>query len=769
LFILDKLTEKAKDVLLELSKNNSSTKDAKSILEVINNSAGIAKALLQSMPKFKVRNETSIDLNTLVQEAFYESYKQKSTYVGTEHLLLALLKLSSSVDLNPVVKEINKLNSLPNFVKTVESQKRTPILDAFAVNLNKITPLKSEKIIYREEVEVLVSILLQKDNYSSLIVGDLGVGKRSLVDLFVKKLTDNEVPSLILDTVIFEFDIIAFISNFSNKEGLEYGISALTEELESFEKVILYFKNFQSIFIPTQGGLTVPLAFTMIHDQLKEYGIKLIGLMNSNIYEKVVAENEHVLDGFSVMTIDEPDEDVTKKIIKEKLSELTSYHNIKASPEVYEYVLEKTKELKSDKYPKKVVDVLDSSFTKILLKNSKVPAIYKNLIKQKNLINEDFNNLISESKFNEAIKVKKKLDRLSVKLGNLYRENNSSKNLILTTDEIDDVLEDMGNIKIGSRNQDFKFLSDLSEKLKKIIIGQNESVEIVVKSLIKARLGLRVSKRPLGSFLFLGPTGVGKTEFAKSLADNFYGANSLIRLDMSDFSEKHNVARLVGAPPGYIGFGDGGELTDKIERNPSSVVLFDEIEKAHPDVLNILLQIMEEGELSDAKGQTFDFSKSVIILTSNIGTEFFHSKQIGLTKDELTKEISNTKLLENLKRVLRPELINRFDEVVTFNQLEKSDIEKILDIRLKELLGILKKQKIDLIISKQVYELLIDKGYAKEYGARALRRIVEKELVNNIAEILLTQTSRPLSLKAVERDGSIQIEVRKTTPKNGQK
>lgn len=769
MFILDKLTEKAKDVLLELSKNNSSTKDAKSILEVINNSAGIAKALLQSMPKFKVRNETSIDLNTLVQEAFYESYKQKSTYVGTEHLLLALLKLSSSVDLNPVVKEINKLNSLPNFVKTVESQKRTPILDAFAVNLNKITPLKSEKIIYREEVEVLVSILLQKDNYSSLIVGDLGVGKRSLVDLFVKKLTDNEVPSLLLNTVIFEFDIIAFISNFSNKEGLEYGISALTEELESFEKVILYFKNFQSIFIPTQGGLTVPLAFTMIHDQLKEYGIKLIGLMNSNIYEKVVAENEHVLDGFSVMTIDEPDEDVTKKIIKEKLSELTSYHNIKASPEVYEYVLEKTKELKSDKYPKKVVDVLDSSFTKILLKNSKVPAIYKNLIKQKNLINEDFNNLISESKFNEAIKVKKKLDRLSVKLGNLYRENNSSKNLILTTDEIDDVLEDMGNIKIGSRNQDFKFLSDLSEKLKKIIIGQNESVETVVKSLIKARLGLRVSKRPLGSFLFLGPTGVGKTEFAKSLADNFYGANSLIRLDMSDFSEKHNVARLVGAPPGYIGFGDGGELTDKIERNPSSVVLFDEIEKAHPDVLNILLQIMEEGELSDAKGQTFDFSKSVIILTSNIGTEFFHSKQIGLTKDELSKEISNTKLLENLKRVLRPELINRFDEVVTFNQLEKSDIEKILDIRLKELLGILKKQKIDLIISKQVYELLIVKGYAKEYGARALRRIVEKELVNNIAEILLTQTSRPLSLKAVERDGSIQIEVRKTTPKNGQK
>ena len=769
MFILDKLTEKAKDVLLELSKNNSSSKDAKSILEVINNSSGIAKALILSVPKIKVKNETNIDLNTLLQEAFYESYKQKSTYVGTEHLLLALLKLSSNTDINPILKEIDKLNSLPNFVRTVESQKRTPILDAFTINLNKIEPLKNGKIIHRDEVDVLISILLQKDNYSSLIVGDLGVGKRSLVDLFVKKINDNEVPSLLLDTTIFEFDIISFISNFSNKEGLEYGISALAEELESFEKVILYFKNFQSIFVPTQGGLTVPLAFTMIHEQLKEYGVKLIGIMNSNIYEKVIAENEHVLDGFSVVTIDEPDDEITKKIIKEKLNELTSFHNIKSSSEVFEYVFTKTKELKSDKFPKKVVDVLDSSFTKILLKNAKVPAKYKNLIKQKNSLNNDFNNLLNESKFNEAIKVKKKLDNLSIKLDNLYREINSSKNLLLTTDEIDDVLEDMGNIKIGTRNQDFTFLSKLSEKLKKIIIGQDESVDSVVKSLIKARLGLRVSKRPLGSYLFLGPTGVGKTEFAKELADNFYGANSLIRLDMSDFSEKHNVARLVGAPPGYIGFGDGGELTDKIDRNPSSVVLFDEIEKAHPDVLNILLQIMEEGELTDAKGQTFDFSKSVIILTSNIGTEFFHTKSIGLTKDELTKEISKTKLAENLKKVLRPELINRLDEVVTFNQLEKEHIEKILDIRLKELLSILKKQKIDLIISKHVYELLIEKGFIKEYGARALRRIIEKELVNNIAEVLLTNTHRPLSLKAVEKNNNIIIEVRKNSKKNGEK
>ena len=761
MLILDKLTEKAKDVLLELSKNNSSSKDAKSVLDVITNSAGIGKALIQNFPKFKIKLDTSIDLNTLVQEAFFQSYKLKTSYVGTEHLLLALLKLSGISDLNPYIKELGKLNSFPSFVKIVESQKRTPVIDAFGLNLNKRSLNESTKLISRSEVEVLISILLQKDNNSPLIVGDLGVGKRSLVDLFVKRLVDNEVPSVLLDTTVIEFDIVGFISSFSNKEGLEYGISSLTEELETFDKVILYFKNFQSIFVPTQGGLTVPLAFSMIHEQLKDYGLKLIGIMNTPVYEKVVAENEHVLDGFSTLTLDEPEDDLNKKIIKEKLSDLTKFHNIKVADNVAEYALEKSKDLKNTRFPKKSVDLLDQSFTKILLKNSKVPAKYKNLIKKKNVLWEDFNSLIEESNFSEALKLKNKLDKLNVQLDDVYREINSSKNLTLTTDEIDEVLDEMGNIRIGSKNQDFSQLSNLSKKLKKIIIGQDFAIDTVVKSLIKSRLGLRSSKKPLGNFLFLGPTGVGKTEFAKVLALEFYGNNnSLIRLDMSDFAEKHNIARLVGAPPGYIGYGEGGELTEKIFKNPSSVVLFDEIEKAHPDVLNILLQIMEEGELVDSRGQTFDFSKAVIILTSNLGTEFFHKNQIGLTKDDSSKEKSETKLLDNLKKVMRPELINRFDDLIVFHQLEKESVVQILDKQLKELLSNLKKQKIDLIVSQGVNDRLIELGYSKEYGVRALKRTLEKELINHIADILLENTQRPLKLKAIDKDSKIHIIIR---------
>ncbi len=757
MLILDKLTEKAKDVLLELSKNNSSSKDAKAVLEVIKNSSGIGKALIQNLPKLKIKLDMDIDLNTLVQEAFYQSYKLKTNYVGTEHLLLALLKLSGASDLNPLIKELGKLNSFPNFVKSVESQKRTPVLDAFGINLNKKFINIQDKFIAREEVDVLISILLQKDNFSPLIVGDLGVGKRSLVDVFVRRLVENEVPSMLLDTTVIEFDIVGFISSFSNKEGLEYGISSLTEELESFDKVILYFKNFQAIFVPTQGGLTVPLAFAMIHDQLKEYGVKIITVMNTPIYEKVVAENEHVLDGFSTLSLEEPEDDIVKKIVKEKLKELKEFHNIKVEEDVWEYALGKAKEIKNEKFPKKVVDLLDQSFTKILLKNSKVPAKYKNLIKKKNLVWEEFNALIEESNFNEALKLKTKFDKLNLKLDEAYREFNSAKNLTLTTEEIDDVLEEMGNIRIGAKNQDFSHLSKLSETLKKLIIGQDMAVENVVKALIKSRLGLRNSKRPLGNFLFLGPTGVGKTEFAKALASEFYGSNSLIRLDMSDFAEKHNVARLVGAPPGYIGYGEGGELTEKIEKNPSSVVLFDEIEKAHPDVLNILLQIMEEGELTDAKGITYDFSKAVIILTSNLGTEFFHKNQIGLTRDEISKDLSQTKLLDNLKKVMRPELINRFDEVVIFHQLEKSAVEQILEKQINELIGILRKQKIDLYFGKGVSEHLIEKGYSKEFGVRALKRIIEKELVNKIADVLLENPKRPLHLKANIKEEQIEI------------
>jgi len=323
---------------------------------------------------------------------------------------------------------------------------------------------------------------------------------------------------------------------------------------------------------------------------------------------------------------------------------------------------------------------------------------------------------------------------------------------------VEEALYDMGMDKDTPFTTDAGDLGQLAAQIKDSIIGQDSAVDTVTRSLIRATLGLRSKKRPVGNFFFLGPTGVGKTELAKVLAESAFGEDSLIRLDMSDFGEKHTVARLVGAPPGYVGYGDGGELTQKIEDKPMSVVLFDEIEKAHPDVLNILLQIMEEGELSDARGNKFDFTKAVIILTSNLGTEILHKGVIGFDESVLASDDAvESRLKSNLKKILKPELVNRFDEVVVFKRLSQKSQLTIVDLLIADIKQSLKKQKISLNIGVPAKRHLLKKGYSDEYGARSLRRIVERELLDRIAKVLLKTKDRPLRLKAVVEGDKLKI------------
>jgi ATP-dependent Clp protease ATP-binding subunit ClpA len=376
------------------------------------------------------------------------------------------------------------------------------------------------------------------------------------------------------------------------------------------------------------------------------------------------------------------------------------------------------------------------------------------------LISQALDKNIEMGDYKTAVGTRKKLVRAESILAKEEKEIFSDKKLKLTNIEVDEALEDFGIEKeekvvidtIGN-------LSVLSKQVKKKIIGQDSAVDLVVKSLIRARLGLRSKKRPLGNFLFLGPTGVGKTELAKVLSDCAYPhkGDALIRLDMSDFSEKHTVARLVGAPPGYVGYGEGGELTTKIDLQPESVVLFDEIEKAHPDVLNILLQIMDEGELKDAKGNTFDFSKSIIVLTSNLGTEFIHAKGIGFDEKIIDDANLEDRLKANLKRILKPELINRFDELIVFKRLSQEEQLRILDLLITEIIDTLTRQKVSLKMENSVKKLLLKAGYSQEYGARALRRTVEKELLDKVAEVLLEVRKRPLCLQAKARGGHVII------------
>jgi len=371
------------------------------------------------------------------------------------------------------------------------------------------------------------------------------------------------------------------------------------------------------------------------------------------------------------------------------------------------------------------------------------------LIDKKSKVAQKQAEAFSKLNFKEAVRARNELKSIDSKLEVYKSKMRNTKKYLLTTLEVDDALDDLGYMdSFLDSKTDINQLSGFSEKIKLRIIGQDLAVESLSKALIRAKLGLRSRKRPLGNFLFLGPTGVGKTELAKVLADTVFNDNGLIRLDMSDFSEKHTVARLVGAPPGYVGYGEGGELTSKIEENPNSVVLFDEIEKAHPDVLNILLQIMDEGELSDAKGNRYDFSKAVVILTSNIGSDLILKKDIGFTEGAKSHDVVEGRLKENLKKIMKSELINRFDEVIVFKKLSSRDQKKILNILIQDIAETVKKQGVNIKVSNSVRTLLLKKGYSEEYGARGLRRAIESMLLDPIAEFLLRNSTRPLNLTA---------------------
>ncbi len=763
--ILERLTQRAKSALLELPQKNkvSGASIASAIIKV----DGMGKMLLQTVHGLSIPKKNMISTDDLLKEAYYQSVKFEHMYVGTEHLLLALFKLSDSPDYQRIKLELIKLSVFPNTIKQIDKTRKTPILDAFGENLNQKTIKNIDKpLIYRDAYDSLVASLLLKNTSNVLLLGEPGVGKRTLVELLARNITSLDVPPALAGYQVISFDMLAFMTSLFNKGGVEVGLAQLADELRSLNRVILFIKNFQNAFFATAMGISVPVFYSMFKSTLAATDVKIIATMSTNLYDRLIAENEHVVEDFGTIEITEPDEDEIKKILESTAMYLSEFHNVEISKAITRLIYKKAKEMdNTDKFPQKGVDLMDHCCTFVILRKSTIPKAYKNMVDQSFDLLSELDAKIGDGRYDKALKLRTQLRKYDAKL--TQKEEQifvSQKRLKLTPEDIKEavsVFKEDRNIEDTSTS--ITKLTNLATKVKTKIVGQDEAVDTVAKSLIRASLGLRSRKRPLGNFLFLGPTGVGKTELAKVLAETYYGDKALIRLDMSDFAEKHNVARLVGAPPGYVGFGEGGELTTKIENKPDSVVLFDEIEKAHPDVLNILLQIMEEGELVDAKGATFDFSRAVVILTSNLGTEILHNQEIGFGEAQLTEKSVEGRLRNNLKKILKPELINRFDEVLIFKRLTKEDQTKILDILIKEVLIVLKQQRVAVTITREVKDEVLQLGHSQEYGARALRRTLEKELLDKIAEFLLNHPKRPLNLHISIVDGKIFVENQRVT------
>ncbi len=761
----DRLTEKAKNVMRQIV--GETFVSAKKLLKIIQQEEGLGSYLVQTVTPRSIKKLTKISPEALLKEAFFQAIRLEHTYVGTEHLYLAVLKLSSKKGdykiLDAAKIELVRLGVFPTKMeKTIDKISNTPLLDAFGEDLNHEELRKlNQKVVYRPEYEKMVSALLLKDKSNVLIVGEPGVGKRSLVRLLTQNINALDVPPALVGYNLRSLNILSFMTSIANKGGIEFVVATLVEELRTLKRVIIVLNNFQDLFFATPAGLSIPIFYSVLKSYFEDAGISVITFLTPQIYDKLSVENDHIIDNFTVLELNEPQENDTKKILRENAKILEKYHNVEITDSLIDYVyVSALDKIKDERFPQKGIDVLDYACASVIARKSKIPQNYKSLVDRSYELSGDMEEYLEEGAYDAAQKVKDKLDKIDLSLDKKERLIFMEKKpFVLQEKDIDKVVQNMdieGDDK--TKAQDF---SKIAHAIKKDIIGQDDAVDVVSRALIRAKLGLRSKKRPLGNFLFLGPTGVGKTELAKVLAAHGFATGTwkgLIRLDMSDFSEKHTVARLVGAPPGYIGYGEGGELTSKIENHPDSVVLFDEIEKAHPDVLNILLQIMEEGELSDARGNVFDFSKSVVILTSNLGTEILHSKGIGYEEKDYNDDKVEARLKDNLKKIMKAELLNRFDEIVVFKRLSRNDSMKILILLLKEVSGALLTQNITIRVLLSAKRFLLEKGFSKEYGARALRRMIEKDVLDKIAQVILENEKRPLSLRILEKDQQIIVE-----------
>ncbi len=772
----ERLTERAREVLVTVhntahERSASKAKHAgqssineqilaSDIFLTIKGSDGVGGRLISTLPEISYVKAKKINVDRLVKEAFFQSLKFQHTYVGTEHLLLALLKICNSKDVEKVRQEILHMSAFPSGVHTSELESHTPLLALYGENATYQSYMSQEEYVYRDELNSIISILLQKQNPNPLIVGEAGVGKDALIGLLIRRINSLDVPPKLLGYQVISLDLIQFIAGVFNKGvNLEQSIGALLDEIRSLGRVILHIKNFQNIFIPTNSGVAVPLIYSLFKAGLTTSGIKIIATMDYSIYDKLNTENASLISNFTVIELNEPTEKQTLRVMQSRAKQLEEYHHIKIPQSVISYAYKKAKSLESDtKFPQRGIDLLDKACSKLILKESKVPDRYKTLIDDTISLAGKIDSSIEKGDYTSALKHRHALEKVEVKLSTDEKNMFLSHKLVLTDQIVEVAVEDEEMSR--STPLPLEDLKTIQDRMKKRVVGQDRAIEVVVKSLIRSKLGLNSKKRPVGSFLFLGPTGVGKTELAKVLADEAFGTGSLIRLDMADFGEKHTVARLVGAPPGYVGYGETGELTRKIELKPQSVVLFDEIEKAHPDVLNILLQIMEEGQLVDAVGTGFNFNEAIVVLTSNLGTEILHRKDIGFESELVSEDSVEARLQQNLKKSLKPELINRFDEIIVFRRLSKQSQNKIVGILINDFKESLKAKRIALTVDAEVKAYLLNTGFSQEFGARSLRRKVEKELIDRVAEYLLDANydeKQNLKLEAFVKDGKIHV------------
>lgn len=712
--------------------------------------------------KFTSRSQGVLD------RAKLEAGRMGVNEVGTEHILLAIIAdpecqanrmlTSFGLSLKNLCIDILKLTDRdPNEFRAYVKQGRkepvrrsdVPTLEQFGRDLTRDAHEKRlDPVVGREtEIQRVIQVLSRRTKNNPCLIGEPGVGKTAIIEAIAQRIEAGEVPETMLDKRIFILDLTSTVAGSKYRGEFEERIKRIISEVQAAGNIILFIDEIHTIIGAgsAEGSMD---ASNILKPSLARGQIQIIGATTINEYRKNIEKDAALERRFQPIMVDEPSVEDTITILNGLKETYEKYHNVVISEEGIDAAAKLSERYINDRYlPDKAIDLIDEACAKARLKGTPKTKAVINAENNVELYTNMLEDSIKKGDFKTGSEAKINLDKAMTKLDKVTEKWNTNKyenKPVIGESEIAEVVSMWTRIPVSKLTKDeTKHLIKLEEVLHKRVVGQDEAVKAVAKAVRRGRVGLKDPNRPIGSFLFLGPTGVGKTELSKALAESVFGSEeAIIRVDMSEYMEKHSVSKMVGSPPGYVGYDEGGQLSEKVRRNPYSVILFDEIEKAHPDVFNILLQVLDDGHITDSKGRKVSFKNTILIMTSNAGaSRIMEPKKLGFNSEENEKqdyEKMKANVMEDVKRIFRPEFINRIDDIIVFHSLGKNEVGKIVNIMLNQFKHRVKEQMdIDIRFADSAKKYITQEGYDKKYGARPLRRMIQNKIEDTLSDEIL--------------------------------